>query len=96
MSRSKARRWAEEDLDASDVEVSPTISPTTYLDTVRRGPQLRMERAQPRCTITGGTRGVAAAEHAGARSMQTNQRGRADFGRQGPGRRQRKHRRPCP
>jgi hypothetical protein len=42
MWHSKAHHWAEEDLGASNVEVSLTISPTPYLNAVRQGPQLRM------------------------------------------------------
>jgi hypothetical protein len=42
MWHSKAHRWAEEDLGASNVEVSLTISPTPYLDAVWQRPQLRM------------------------------------------------------
>ena len=34
MGRSKARRWADEDLDDSDAERSSVTSPTSYLDAV--------------------------------------------------------------
>jgi hypothetical protein len=40
MGRSKARRWANEDLDVSDTERSPVSSPTFYLDIVHQGSQL--------------------------------------------------------
>ena len=54
MGRSKARRWADEDLDDSDAERSPVTSPTSYLDAVRQGSQLLtlplLERAKPRLT----------------------------------------------
>jgi hypothetical protein len=41
MGRSKAHRWVEEDLDESDAELSPAISPTPYLDAVRWGHSCR-------------------------------------------------------
>jgi hypothetical protein len=70
MGLSKARRWAKEDLDASDAEVSPAISPTPYLDVVRRGPQRKSPL--PEATITGGTRGIATVEsHAGVGASAT-------------------------
>lgn len=66
MGRSKASRWAEEDLDASNAELLPVISPTPYLDAIQRGPQLRTsplpEHASLCPTIATGTRGGVAVE----------------------------------
>jgi hypothetical protein len=57
MGHSKARRWADEDLDDSDVERSPVTSPTSYLNTVHLGSQLQtsplLERAKPRLIVRG-------------------------------------------
>jgi hypothetical protein len=65
MGRSKAHRWADEDLDDLDAERSPVSSPSSYLDVVCLGSQLRtsplLERAKP-CLIVGGSRGSAATE----------------------------------